>query len=379
VRLLLLNHELPPVGGGAGNATWFIAKALHTMGHEVRIVTGSYRDLPRLEMREGIGIERIPSLRRRLDRSNTLEMLSFLAAALIRSRRLQDSNPDATIAFFSIPAGVVTYWMHRRWHTPYLISLRGGDVPGLSPEISWIHRLITPLRRRVLRSSAAVVANAKGLAELTERADGIRVDIVHNGVDLEFFTPGQRTAGSDVIVLFVGRFHPQKNLHALLESVAEASQILPLRLDMVGDGPERESLHAHARRLGIEDRIRWLGWLDKPDLLAAYQRADVFVNPSHYEGMPNTVLEAMACALPVLASRIGGNTELVRHECTGLLFDLVAREQMTESLVRLAQDPRLRRSLGCSGREFVAREFSWQHVAGEYARLLCRSSNGQGV
>lgn len=370
MRLLLINHELPPVGGGAGNATWFVAVALRELGHDVRIVTGAYRDLPRHELRDGIQITRIRSVRRRLDRSNSLEMLSFLASALTNHRQVRAGDSDAIIAFFSVPAGIAALAYRRRWGTPYLVSLRGGDVPGLTPEIGWIHKLIAPLRRRVLRRAVAVIANAAGLAELAQRADGVPVNVIPNGVDTDYFQPANRKSGAPPKVLFVGRFHRQKNLTQLLHSFDTAAKQTPMQLDLVGDGPERHDLQALARGVGCDHLITWRGWLDKDALRRAYQEADIFVNPSFYEGMPNTVLEAMASGLPIVASRVGGNTELVEQSGGGLLFDIDQPNQLTQALASLASSREKRVELGQNARNHVCERYSWSQVARGYVDLI---------
>ena len=378
MKLLLLNHELPPLGGGAGNAAWFIAKFLREEGVDVHIVTAGFRGLPVHDRVDGVAIDRLTVLRKRADRSNTVEMLSFLVSALWRSRRLRTGDYDAMIAFFSVPAGIVAWRIHRhRPDVPYLVSLRGGDVPGLTPEVTWLHRLIAPVRRRVLRASRAVVANAPELASLAERADGIPVAVVPNGVDTDYYRPAAEAAPEQATrVLFVGRFHRQKNLFTLLSCFSDACKRLPMHLVMVGDGPENEALHAHAGALGCADRITWLGWLGKSEMRTAYQSCDIFVNPSLYEGMPNTVLEAMACGLAVVASNIGGNDQLVHDGRTGLLFDLSEPERLTDAISRLAEDVVLRRQLGRTARESVSANHSWRHVARTYLDLLRIRTDG---
>ena len=262
---------------------------------------------------------------------------------------------------------------------PYLVSLRGGDVPGFVPEIDAIHRWIAPLRRAVLRRARAVVANSESLARLSEASDPFPVCVIPNGVDPLAFTPeasSERGVAGAFRILFVGRLHSQKNVGALLESAAALAALPgpPVVVEIVGDGPERPALTKLAEQTSAAGVLRWHGWLDKQQVLACYRRAHVFVNPSRYEGMPNTVLEAMACALPVVASRIGGNEDLVVDGETGLLFDLAAPRQMTDALQRMRLDASLGPRLGARGRQRVIDEFGWPSVATRYARLLAPQS-----
>ena len=138
--------------------------------------------------------------------------------------------------------------------------------------------------------------------------DAIRrpVRIVPTGVDTDYFQPGpERGAGNPFRVLFVGRFQKQKNLLFLLEQFAAMVQRLPtieISLDLIGDGPLRQEIEAKVVALGLTERVQLRGWLRGTQLLAAYQGADCVVNPSLYEGMPNVVLEAMACAVQLSIS-----------------------------------------------------------------------------
>jgi glycosyltransferase involved in cell wall biosynthesis len=137
----------------------------------------------------------------------------------------------------------------------------------------------------------------------------------------------------------------------------------------VGDGPERTRLENLAVELKIAAVIKWHGWLSRSKLLDAYQSADLLVNPSLYEGMPNVVLEAMACGLPVIASKVSGNDALVRHGETGFLFSLQEADGLISALQRMF-DPDLRRRMGARGRDRVIAEFSWRTATEAYAALF---------
>jgi len=376
VKLLLVNYEFPPVGGGAANATAFLARALVAQGHAVTVLTAAFGAQRGSAIEAGVEVVRVRSLRRSADRSNPLEMLSFLLAALIPAFRLARRRRfDASIAFFTIPSGPISWMLSVTLGVPYLVSLRGGDVPGFVPEIDGVHRLIQPLRRAVLARARRVVANSPSLARLSAAADPVPVEVIPNGVDPLVFAPQEvPDAGADGAfrVLFVGRLHAQKNVAALIESAAALAALPgpPVVVEIVGDGPERVALAQRAEQTGATAVLRWHGWLDKQDVLACYRRAHAFVNPSLYEGMPNTVLEAMACALPVVASRIGGNEDLVVDGETGFLFDLAAPRELTAALQRLRLDPRRRRELGAHGRQRVIDAFSWASVASQYVQML---------
>jgi glycosyltransferase involved in cell wall biosynthesis len=378
VRLLLVNYEYPPLGGGAGNATACIARALTQQAHEVSVVTGAFGDLRGTQQESAsLRVIRLATRRARVDRSNYAEMLSFvLAAACALPRIARETRADGMIVFFSLPCGPLGWLIRRLAGVPYVISLRGGDVPGAEARVGVMHRLLAPLRRAVLRRATAVVANSRGLARLSEQADPVPVEVIPNGVDTVFFCPAPEKAADpgEVRFLFAGRFQSQKNLFVLLDQFAVTARrsSRSLRLTLIGDGPQRAELEAHAQGLGIANLVEWCGWLDKPGLRDAYQCAQVFLNPSLYEGMPNTVLEAMACGLPVIASRVIGNDEVVEHDATGLLFDLDRPDDLAAAMSELANAPARRASMGKLARQRACDNYSWDTTAARYAQLLVR-------
>jgi glycosyltransferase involved in cell wall biosynthesis len=372
MRILLVSYEYPPVGAGAATAGGAIAKALAELGHRIIVLTGRFKGLPPRYEDQGIIIHRIPSLRRRMDRSHVLEMASFLAAGLMFVPKIVRTHGiEGSIVFFSMPCGPIG--LLGRWvcRTPYIISLRGGDVPGAEPSLNFLHRFLRPIRRTILKNSVAIVANSNGLRKMAETADPFPVQVIPNGVDTEFFTPPpSRPARNNSVlrILFVGRFRQQKNLPFLFRQLAHLPATT-FELHLVGDGPEKQRLKGLARKLGIASAMTWHGWISPGALPQIYQSADCLINPSLYEGMSNVVLEAMACGVPVIASRVPGNDELVLDGDTGFLFDLREPAALVSALAQL-RDAGLRRRMGTSARNRAVNFCSWHNVARQYLELV---------
>lgn len=374
MRILLVNFEYPPLGGGAANATLFLARALVELGHEPVVLTCAVPGLDHDGIEDGIPVHRLRALRRAPDRTNIREMASFMLASLLGVRRVARADRiEAVVTFFTIPCGPAGWLLHRTMGLPYVVSLRGGDVPGHVPGIRLFHIVVAPVRRAVLKAARAVIANAPGLARKSEKIDPVPVHVIPNGVDTGVFRPTapDETRGDRFRILFVGRLHELKNINLLLRSAAELARAgTALSIDLVGDGPERPALEALAAGLGLADRITWHGWRPKEEVAALYRGASCLVNPSRYEGMPNTVLEAMASGLPVVASNVGGNNDLVAPGETGLLFELDEPEGLTRALRALADDRALAGGMGARARELAVRDYSWQGVARRYIDLL---------
>ena len=382
MNILLINYEYPPIGGGAATATAAIAGHLASLGHAVTVLTSRFRDL-KGAIREGnVQVMRCPAIRKCPDRSGILEMLSFLlSAGLLLGSLIRKHRIGAAIIFFSFPCGPLGLWGLKRGNVPYVISLRGGDVPGNEAALDSLHRLLAPLRRLIFRRSVAVIANSPGLKEMSERADPFPVQVIPNGVDTDFFCPPavpDKAKYRPFAFLFVGRFQIAKNLFYLFDHVASlrSSGAGPFVLHLVGDGPQHDELQNHAKNIGIEDCLVWHGWVDKNRLREIYRSADCLVNPSLCEGMPNVVLEAMACSLPVIASRVPGNDAVVRHGETGWLFDLDKPDAFRTALRGMMADPGRASEMGEKGRAWVMNDFSWRKVAQAYADLFSVPARG---
>ena len=375
MKFLLVNHEYPPVGGGAATASQAIASNLTDRGHGVVVVTTHHGKLPSYSTEEGVIVYRLKCIRKCIDRSNVFEMLSFVMAAFFRLPFiLAKHQPDALIIFFSLPSGPLGLVAKIFAKLPYVISLRGGDVPGLVPELDSLHKVLAPLRRVVLRHARAVIANSEGLGKLSEAADSYPVRVIPNGVDTEFFRPGSArspsSAANDALrVLFVGRFQEQKNLEVLLQQLARFPSG-SFELHLVGNGPLETRLRALADQLEIGELITWHGWLPRLALPKVYQSADCLVNPSLYEGMPNVVLEAMASGLPVIASNISGHEALALNGETGIIFDVEQPDTLFSAIGRLVNDRELGHKLGTMGRARAVSEFSWRRTTDSYLELL---------
>ena len=371
MRILIINSEYPPIGGGAGNASANLGRLFVAKNHEVSVLTTRFRGLAHQEIRDGIHIHRIPAMRKNFDRSGPLEQVSFIVLGCLSIISfVRTWKPDIVVAFFGIPSGVIAWFAHKLFGLPYVVSLRGGDVPGFRPyDFAIYHRMVAPVLRWVWRKGAAVVANSDGLKTLANGFEKeIPIRVIPNGIDLNTYQPASRM-WSPPHLLFVGRLVYQKGLDLLIEALSTLKDI-PWKLSIVGDGPQSELLQNMAGKLGLAERIDFLGWQAREALPEFYQKANLFIFPSRHEGMPNAVLEAMACGLPVIASRIAGNEELVENDETGLLVEPENISSLRGALEKLLLNEARCRKMGEQGRQRVESAYSWNGVADKYLELL---------
>jgi glycosyltransferase involved in cell wall biosynthesis len=318
-----------------------------------------------------VTVHRIPGLRRRQDRSNPLEQIIFILSASFWSVNLVPRfKPHATLAFFGVPSGAVAWLIKKLHKIPYVVSLRGGDVPGFRPyDFRVYHKLVAPFLRIIWRNAAAVVANSRGLRQLAHAFDpSFEIPIIPNGIDLDSY----KTAGRDWMfprLLSAGRIVHQKGLDLAMLAL-EGLRELDWEWQIAGDGPQLHSLQSLAKELGIGDRVRFLGWQSREELMKCYQQSNIFLFPSRHEGMPNALLEAMASGLPVVASCIAGSEELVIDGETGYLVPSEDIEALQTSLKKLLIDSKLREQMGRASRRYVEANYSWESTAQQYALLL---------
>lgn len=369
MRILFLNYEYPPLGGGAANATrylleaWAIQEDLHI---DLVCASPGKRSVERLS--PGITIHRLDIGKHgSMHYQSQADLLRYSRVALAYSRKLLQARPyDGCLAFFGIPCGVVA----SRLRLPYIVSLRGSDVPFYNPRFRWLDRLVFQrLSRKVWARAEVVVANSEGLRALAlQTAPHQAIQVIPNGVDIQRFIPARMSAeGTGLRLLCVSRLIPRKGIDDLLHALARLDS--RVSLDIAGGGAQEQELRALSASLGLDGRVCFLGIVPHDELPAHYRAADLFVLPSHNEGMSNTVLEALASGLPVLLTPTGGTAELLEPGVNGCLILPGNPASIAAAVSSYLEQPKLRISQGAASR-LKAEHFSWDAVAQAYANLM---------
>lgn len=196
--------------------------------------------------------------------------------------------------------------------------------------------------------------------------DGDLIEVIPNGVDIDYFHPGYSQAKAralfglpqdGLVVGIVGRLTHQKGHKVFLQAAKLLAEAYPrVVFWVVGDGERREELEAMVKESGIGDRVSFSGYQEKLPLV--YAAMDILVLSSLFEGLPNVVLEAMACGNPVVATRVGGVPEAVEDAITGLIVSPNDYRELAQSLKKLLDDKPLRESMGLNGRRRIENSFS---------------------
>ncbi len=279
---------------------------------------------------------------------------------------------DFIQTFFAVPAGWVGWIVNALTGIPYAVYFGGSDIPGSNPSrYKAIYPIITPLLRAIWRKAEFRTVCSEELRRLGKMADpDSEFLLIPNGVDTARFSPIEREPNPKVKILFIGRLIPRKGFQRVVRALPKLRQLatVPFEIEVVGTGASRVELDSLAEELGVSDLIRYVGLVSYNELEKAYQYADMFVLTSLSEGMPSVILEAMGCALPVIASDVGGNNEIVHEGVNGYLIKGDDIDLIANRLATLVNSRALRTEMGAKSREF-AQQYDWKNIMGEYNRL----------
>ncbi len=360
----MLNYEYPPLGGGAGPVTKELASKLAEAGHAVDVVTMGFHGLPGYEEYGKLVIQRVPSLRRSLFRAITVEMISYVVAAFIRSLVLtRRDHYDLVHAHFIIPTSLVALPLKQVRGLPYVITIHGSDIPGYNPDrFKRGHRVLAPLWWQIVQHADAIISPSRYLRDLLHQSAVVPVDIIPYG-----FVPSPITGKTRrKRMLAASRLFHRKGIQFFLEALGD----LPLddwEIVVAGDGPMLSELQAQARRLNLP--VRFPGFVKGDELRHLYESSEIFVFPSLRDNFPVVLLEAMSAGCAVVTSDISGMPEVLGD--TGLLVPPGDINALREAVRRLMDDPELRQECGQRARQRI-NLFSWERILNEHLLLYQR-------
>ena len=366
----MLNYEFPPIGGGAGKAHHCLLKEYE--GNDeliIDVLTSKPEPGFTVEKPAGnIAVYKVGVHKKNLHFWRKTEVLEWLIKASVHYRKLLRKNTyDLAHAFFGFPTGWLCY--RTRGKLPYIISLRGSDVPGYNVRLGMDYKLLSRLFERIWRKAAAVVANSEGLRVLAnEFLPDLSIAVIPNGIDPSRFCPaGQRTLSPPVRILSVGRLIERKKIDLLIEATALAKRAgIDIRFNIAGDGNLMDKLRQAADKLKVSQSVNFLGRVPAEEMPKLYRDNDIFVMSSQHEGMSNAMLEAMASGLPIITTHCEGVEELVSDN--GIVVEQADAAVIAEAIANLVGD-RENYERMCVAARKRAENFSWQSVAGQYFAL----------
>jgi teichuronic acid biosynthesis glycosyltransferase TuaC len=366
MKVCMLTTGFPRFEGDLfGNFVLELVKELEARDVEVEVVAPHEGGLPTAECMDGARVRRF---RYFLPRLQCLAYGGGIPANLAASWLARIQVPFFLLAF-AVSAmraakgadlihchwtatGLVAAWANKLHRLPLVLSVRGSDVNVMTNRCArWVNRYVYSVVDRVLAVSEDIAGVLKGVGVGSEK-----IEIVHNGVDSRFRPMDKGTARSELrlpsdkfLALFVGLLSPVKGVDRLLEAIRLIDDD-SLYCVLVGDGPSRVEIEKLAAKENMQGSLHFAGRQSTETIPRWMNAADLLVLPSLSEGRPNVVLEAQACGLAVVATKVGGTPELIRHEETGLLVERDDAPALAKSISRLMHDEKLRDRLGNEGR-----------------------------
>lgn len=375
-------------------APWLV-ELLHRLrarGHDIEVLASSYRGM-RDHDHAGIPVHRFryfPARWERLTHEETapdrmrrsplyaIMPAFFIAAGMWRARRLARSKHyDIIHVHWPMPM-VLPGWAARRVRgTPMVTTFYGIELRWVQTRLPFLRWLV----RRAARTSAQAVAISSYTARELRKFADVPVEVIPYTAELAPpAADDARARNAERLILFVGRLIERKGVAHLVRALGRVRNALPARLVVIGDGPERADLERVAATAGVSAHVEFRGRVTDEALHAAYAAADVFVLPSvldarqDTEGLGVVLLEAMNYSVPVIASEIGGITDIVQHERTGLLVPPADEEALASALLRVLGDDALAGRLGDEGRRLLREKFSWDRIVDRWDAVYRRAT-----
>jgi len=376
MRILMLNNEFPPLGGGTGTVNQaMLAHFARLPGLEIDLVTSALgKSFEEESLAEKIRMYKVPVRNRNIHHSSNRELAEYFVRGWRLATRLHKREKyNFCFAWSTVPAGAIALALRRTMGLRYIVRVCGPDIPGFETRYQSIHFFLAHLIRRIWRAADTVVAKSAQEIEMIQAADpAVDCLLIPNGVDVSRFKPIHPAPDDGPLkLLCVGRLIERKGQRHLIEAVKRLTDAgLDIELDLVGTGDARSANEAQVARLGLGDRVRFSGYVTREKIAEHYAGAHVFVLPSYNEGMSVALLEAMASGLAVVVTPTGGTSELIEPEINGLVFDWGDVDALASHLRRLTQDRSVVRRMGQAARQ-RASEFSWDRAALRYVEIFC--------
>jgi len=340
---------LPPPAGGMATQTRQLVSLLGQENINVHLLQNNKPYRPRV-------IEGIKGVRA------IFRLLPYLLTVWKMAGRVDVihlmANSGWSWQLFSAPV----IWIGNMRKTPVIVNYRGGGALNyFSNSIRWVSPTLK-------RATCIVVPSA--YLETVFSGFGFKTRIIPNIIDLARFKPGQQEENPEIFHLIITRnLEPIYGIETAIRAIARVKEQIPgIQLTIAGSGPQRGELESLVKKSGLQDKVTFTGRLDSEKVLTLYQSADVMLNPTTTDNMPNSVLESMACGVPVITTNVGGIPYIVENEETALLVAVGDDKEMAKQIVRLYLEPQLRRKLRIQGLEAV-KPYSWPKVKSQWLSL----------
>lgn len=369
-KILVLNYEFPPLGGGASPVSYEIAKRLEESGrYSIDVVTMGFRGLPQYEeITPNLHIHRVKCLRKKKEVCQPWEQATYLITGYFKSRELlKKERYDIAHCHFIIPTGVLALILKLQYKLPYIISAHGSDVPGYNPDrFTLLHRFTKPFLKIICNNSKKIISSSNYLKNLIKReVQGYskeKLEVLPNGIDTQKFLPLRKKK----IILSTGRLLPRKGFQQLIKAVSE--QNFGYELHIAGDGPMMSELKKHAKN--SKTKVVFHGWMDSTskfyrELLG---KAQIYCLVSEKENASVALLEAMSSGCAIITANTSGCAETVQE--SGIKVPIGNSVLLRKEIKKLIRNQKKMHYFQKQARKRAIETYSWKKIINKYEMLF---------
>jgi glycosyltransferase involved in cell wall biosynthesis len=363
LHICMITSEFPPTSGGVGYFVYHLSKKLVERRHRVTVITRGSASKTKIATVEGFKVFKVPFIP-----FYPFHVL-LLGKSVNKLFQSMESEFDVVHLHTPMPLPIKTSLPTiTTVHTPMKIDVRYHEISNFYSLAERVQSMVVyPLIESKLFTVSKMITSVSWSVAEELREYGLNpnhISVVGNGVDEKAFSPSPNRKPAETYVLYTGVLRGRKGLFDLIACAGQVCEVFSdVRFFVCGRGPFLRDLECKVRKMGLQRRIVFLGYVERDKLIQIYQNATIQVVPSYYEGLPTVLLEAMSCGLPVVATNIGGNNEVISSGLNGFLVPPRRPEEMADSILKLLADSTLRERIGRAARETIEKRYTWDKIA----------------
>lgn len=380
MRILVLNYEYPPLGGGAGVSTRNISECFAENGNMVTVISTWYKNEKVIEEKGNLTVIRLKARRKKAYRSNIFEMLSWIKKSKqFLKNHFKDHYFDICLANFAIPGGMVASYLRKNFGLNYAIISHGHDIPWMFPRQMFFYHLANYFRiKRICAHAKAVFVLNSSMKKNIDKFLGGKYAktniIIPNGINTDLFKPDYSKRDKKLRIIFIGRLVKQKDPLTFLQFVKIfSSRNIEFTVNIIGDGILRKKMETFVKRHDLGSYVNFSGWLNTEQIIIEYQAAHIIVTSSLFEGMPLSILESMACGCYVITTPLPGITSLIQEKENGSIVNFESPEEIVQKVEEYYHEKYLAgHHIDQKFIDQMMTSFSWRNLTNLYQHELIK-------
>jgi glycosyltransferase involved in cell wall biosynthesis len=379
MKILILNYEYPPLGGGAGVVSKYHAEGLAKRGYKVTVITTWFKGEKEIEKNENLKIIRLKSKRKHIYKSTPDEWISWI----VKSKKflknyIKKNKFEYCFAHFALPGGEVARYLHRKFKLPYAVISHGQDIPWFFPKQMFKYHLITYFWiKQICKKAEKLVLLSGKMKKNADRFMGkqsYKNIIIPNGCDTQLFKPENNAKNKIFTIVFAGRLVAQKDPFTFLRAIEQIKSDLTFKVIILGNGPLKEKMQNFVKKKKLEKKVIFEGWVDKQMVINYYRKAQVIVSTSKEEAMSIASLEALSAGIYMISTPVSGNTEIIEQGKNGDFIDFNNHAQLALKLEKCINNPEI-----CSvDHQFLnhfREKYSWNNIIDSLENILPKNTS----